>query len=132
RKSKGAHYTPRFLAEMTLDAACEKQSNWDTLRYLDPCCGSGVFIVTLFNRLSTSWELKNRKLEKRKDYYKLKADALLAILRDQIRGMDIKPSACALACFSLYVALLDSFDPADIDTYINKAGQKLPKLFKRS
>src|SRR5690606_20281462 len=36
------------------------------------------------------------------------------------------------ACFSLYVALLDSFDPADIDTYINKAGQKLPKLFKRS
>lgn len=132
RKRKGAHYTPRFLAEMTLDVACETQTNWDTLRYLDPCCGSGVFIVTLFNRLSTAWELKNRKLEKRKDYYKLKADALLSILSKQIRGMDIKHSACALACFSLYVALLDSFDPADIDTYINKAGQKLPKIFKKS
>lgn len=130
RKGKGAHYTPRLLAETTLDVACETGGDWDALRYIDPCCGSGVFVVTLFNRLATSWELKNPQGDGDDHYYETKANALLAILRNQIRGMDIKPSACTLACFSLYVALLDSFDPAAIETYIERTRHKLPKLLK--
>ena len=59
RKSNGAHYTPRLLAEMTLDVACENTPDWDQLRYFDPCCGSGIFMVTLFNRLATQWEIKH-------------------------------------------------------------------------
>lgn len=129
RDKKGAHYTPRFLAEMTLDIACESRpKDWTQLRYLDFSCGSGVFLVTLFNRLATAWELKNQKLQKEVDYYAIKAAALRDILEYQIRGMDIKLSACTLACFSLYVALLDSFDPTDIKTYIENTGNKLPRL----
>ena len=40
--------------------------------------------------------------------------------------MDIKPAACTLAAFSLYVAFLDSFDPADIETF-EKAGKQTPE-----
>jgi len=127
---KGAYYTPRFLAEMTLDALQDNRKAWKRWRYLDPCCGSGIFLVSLFNRLVTAWELDNQDKTKNKNYYELKVEALLNILRTQIRGMDQKSSACTLACFSLYVALLDSFNPSDIQTYIAANG-KLPKLFLR-
>lgn len=131
RKGKGAHYTPRLLAEMTLDVACEKTPDWDHLRYFDPCCGSGVFLVTLFNRLATSWELKNERKVKKAHAYQAKVEALKDILENQIRGMDIKASACTLASFSLYVAFLDSFEPADIEVFENY-GNKLPKILKKN
>ena len=131
RKGKGAHYTPRLLAEMTLDVASEDSPEWDQLRYFDPCCGSGVFLVTLFNRLATSWELKNENKGKAAPAYQTKVKALTAILENQIRGMDIKASACTLASFSLYVAFLDSFDPADIEVF-EEHGNKLPKILKKN
>lgn len=131
RKDKGAHYTPRLLAEMTLDVTCEGTPDWDQLRYFDPCCGSGVFLVTLFNRLATSWELKNERKGKKVGFYQAKVEALKGILENQIRGMDIKASACTLASFSLYVAFLDSFEPSDIEIF-EQHGNKLPKILKKN
>lgn len=131
RKGKGAHYTPRLLAEMTLDVACEDTPDWDQLRYFDPCCGSGVFLVTLFNRLATSWELKNERKGRKAGDYQAKVEALKGILENQIRGMDIKASACTLASFSLYVAFLDSFEPSDIEIF-EQHGNKLPKILKKN
>ena len=131
RKGKGAHYTPRLLAEMTLDVACENTPVWDQLRYFDPCCGSGVFLVTLFNRLATNWELKNESQDHKAASYQAKVKALRSILENQIQGMDIKESACTLASFSLYVAFLDSFEPSDIEVF-EKHGNKLPKILKKN
>ncbi len=131
RKGKGAHYTPRLLAEMTLDVASEGTPDWDQLRYFDPCCGSGVFLVTLFNRLATSWELKNERKGRKAGDYQSKVEALMGILENQIRGMDIKASACTLTSFSLYVAFLDSFEPSDIEIF-EQHGNKLPKILKKN
>lgn len=132
RKKSGSHYTPRFLAEITLDMATEGLDNWDTLSYLDPSCGSGIFLVTLFNRLVTKWEMENES-KGRRITYKRKEQALRGILERRIRGMDISATACTLACFSLYVAFLDAFNPSDIKTYIEKTGHnRLPKLFVRA
>lgn len=133
KQAKGAYYTPRFLAELTLDVATEQTPDWQKARYLDPCCGSGIFLVTLFNRLVTDWELRHKQLEGKPDeYYARKNEALREILRTQIRGMDVNPSACLLTCFSLYVAFLDSFQPADIKTYIAQTGHhRLPNLLSR-
>ena len=130
RSEAGAYYTPRFLAEMTIDIATANEKDWHKKSYLDPCCGSGVFLVTLFNRLATMWELENDDIQEEPDYYDRKDQALRSILRNQICGMDINESACTLACFSLYVALLDSFEPSDIATYIKKSeNARLPRLF---
>ena len=132
QRGKGAYYTPRFLAEMTIDVACEGKKDWAKLRYFDPSCGSGVFLVTLFNRIATKWELDNRHLRRKSDYYEIKSKALREILEKQLCGMDVKLTACTLACFSLYVALLDSFDPSDIKTYLDKNElAKLPLLLLR-
>lgn len=128
KRETGAFYTPRFLAEMTLDVAVEGRIDWHTRRYLDPCCGSGIFLVTLFNRLATRWLLDNPTDENDPEGYLRKARGLIDILTNNLRGVDENPTACRLACFSLYIALLDCLSPSDIRTFVLKTRNKLPRL----
>jgi len=128
KREMGAFYTPRFLAEMTLDVAVEGRADWHTLRYLDPCCGSGIFLVTLFNRLATRWLLDNPAADNDPDGYLRKAKGLVSILTNNLRGIDENPTACRLACFSLYIALLDCLSPSDIRTFVLQTKNKLPRL----
>jgi len=128
KRETGAFYTPRFLAEMALDVAVEGRSDWHTRRYLDPCCGSGIFLVTLFNRLATRWLLDNPTDENAPEGYLRKANGLIGILANNLRGVDENPTACRLACFSLYIALLDCLSPSDIRTFVLKTRNKLPRL----
>lgn len=119
----GAFYTPRFLAETVIDVAVQGDAAWETKRYLDPACGSGIFLVALFNRLATRWLVNNHGCA-----YEEKAEALLGIMRDQLCGIDINPTACRISCFSLYLAFLDRFDPPDIVGYVERTGRKLPRI----
>jgi hypothetical protein len=128
KRKSGAFYTPRFLAEMTIDVAIEGRSDWHTRRYLDPCCGSGIFLVTLFNRLATRWLLDNPADETDSEGYLRKARGLIGILANNLRGVDENATACRLACFSLYIALLDSLAPTDIQKFVRITGNKLPRL----
>ncbi|HEX9023128.1 MAG TPA: N-6 DNA methylase, partial [Geobacteraceae bacterium] len=128
KRETGAFYTPRFLAELTIDVAVEGRDDWHTLRYLDPCCGSGIFLVTLFNRLATKWWLDNPGCDSEFDGYLKKVEALREILSHNIRGIDLHSTACHLACFSLYIAFLDCLRPSDIWTYMEKTNCKLPRL----
>ncbi len=123
KHQSGAFYTPRFLAETVIDVAVQGDPAWDTKRYLDPACGSGIFLVALFNRLASRWLASHPK-----HTYKEKADALLGIMRDQLCGIDIHPTACRISCFSLYLAFLDRFDPRDIVSYVERTGRKLPRI----
>ena len=59
KRESGAYYTPRFLAEMTLDIALEGATSLAEKRFLDPSCGSGIFLVLLFNRLAAQWAAAN-------------------------------------------------------------------------
>ena len=128
KHASGAFYTPRFLAEMTLDLALEGigQLYSKDRRYLDPSCGSGIFLVLLFNRLAAEW----RAAQRGKTTPQAKADALLERL-DALRGVDKNFTACRIACFSLYLAFLDQFDPPDIEHYkLQSNKKKLPNLLR--
>lgn len=124
QRKSGAFYTPRFLAEMVIEVALEK--NYDSLEwsFLDPACGSGIFLVILFNRLVNHW----LRAQPARVHYVTKADKLQRILGNQICGVDFEETACRIACFSLYLAYLDFFDPPDILQYIEKTKKPLPKL----
>ena len=124
QKKRGAIYTPRFLAEMVVDVAIRGEPDALTWSFLDPACGSGIFLVIIFNRLANHWI--NRQADP-VDYVS-KAKALKEIFFRQIRGVDLEETACRIACFSLYLAYLDFFDPPDIQHYIKETGQPLPKL----
>ena len=63
-KLEGAFYTPRFLAELVLDVALRNSPSLLGRRCLDPACGSGIFLVGLFNRMAEEWMQANPEAKK--------------------------------------------------------------------
>jgi hypothetical protein len=124
KRTAGAFYTPRFLAEMALDVAVEGIHPLfdEGRRFIDPACGSGIFPVMLFSRLAAEWRAKQRT----EPTLRAKAEALLDRL-DALRAVDKNATACRITCFSLYLAFLDQFDPPHVRAYIREIG-KLPNL----
>ncbi|HEY4934732.1 MAG TPA: N-6 DNA methylase [Terriglobales bacterium] len=126
KRSEGAYYTPRHLAETTLHVALEGRyagiRHW---RVLDPACGSGIFLVAMFNLLAEQWLRENSTSRKQ-----TKAQALLDILQKQIRGVDRNPDACRITAFSLYLALFEKLQPIDVEEFKEKVshGPFLPAL----
>src|SRR5713101_1439138 len=60
KHKEGAYYTPRHLAETTLHVALEgRYQDVDRWCVLDPACGSGIFLVAMFNLIAEKWRLKN-------------------------------------------------------------------------
>lgn len=127
KRTAGAFYTPRLLAEMALDLAIEglRPLYKPGRRFIDPACGSGIFLVLLFNRLAAEWRMEHGRNSAPQE----RADALLERL-DTITGVDKNATACRIACFSLYLAFLDQFDPPDVRAYKLHTGKKLPNLLK--
>lgn len=131
KREDGAYYTPRLLAEMTLDVALEGRTSLTGRRYLDPSCGSGIFLVLVFNRLAAEWTAKHQATAARETPHAYRAkDNALRIALGSLRGVDKNATACRVACFSLYLAFLDQFTPRDIRTYIQQSENKLPNLLQ--
>jgi hypothetical protein len=122
KRGSGAFYTPRFLAEVTLDIALDGAGALLGKRFLDPACGSGIFLVGMFNRLAEEWKRNNPNRR-----YDRLANALIDILRRSLCGVDVNPTACRIAAFSLYLALLDQLSPPDIQE-LQRKGKMLPQL----
>ena len=122
KKETGAFYTPRFLAEFVLDVALEGETSLLDKRFLDPACGSGIFLVGLFNRLAEEWKLKNPGAR-----YDRRANGLMDVLRTNLYGVDSNRSACQITAFSLYLAFLDQLSPPDIQKLLGK-WDRLPHL----
>ena len=125
RSDAGAYYTPMFLVDATVSQV------WDTLNpdakskgvFLDPACGSGIFLVRSFQRLCEHWRA-GAKTET------IRWDSLLKMLQ-RVRGFDINGSAVRVAVFSLYIALLEEVAPPDIQA-LAKKGRLLPPLWNRT
>lgn len=109
QRRKGAYYTPPKLVEFTIDLALESENDLTRKRVLDPGCGSGVFLVSIFNRMAEGWVRRNERATNG-----TRAQALAKILREQICGVDLSLIACQATCFSLYMAMLDFLEPPEI------------------
>lgn len=122
KRESGAYYTPMFLADLVTEQAwCEltgKQKTQGT--YVDPSCGSGIFLVRLLEKMIDDW--KSNHNDQRPTW-----PALLSMLR-RLHGFDIKKESIRVAAFSLYIALLENTRPAEILALMQK-GRLLPKLF---
>lgn len=110
RRKAGAYYTPPRLAELVVDIATQECESLLNLRCLDPACGSGIFLVILFQRMAEEWRRRNTDASNTQ-----RARALRNLLTKNLCGVDVNETACMVACFSLYLAFLDQFDdPRDI------------------
>ena len=99
-----AVYTPPFLAALLLDFAMPYGKLTGKERVLDPSCGSGVFLVGAFRRLVNIWRSKNK-------WAQPTVDNLKSILRNQVFGVELDPTAVDLTAFSLALAVCDSLQP---------------------
>ena len=119
-KDTGTHYTPLSLVELMVKQTLTIEILEKSPIVLDPCCGSGVFLVESFKRIVRFHMIKNEgKL--------LKYEQLKNILKTQIRGIERNEEALRVAAFSLYVAFLDFQDPPSILEQMNK-NKYLPNL----
>jgi type I restriction-modification system DNA methylase subunit len=121
-KQQGAFYTPRFLAELVLDVALAESPSLLGRHYFDPACGSGIFLVGLFNRMAEEWKRANPTAGNDR-----RARELREVLCGGLYGVDINPTACRITAFSLYLAYLAQLTPRDIQE-LQRNGHKLPRL----
>ena len=122
QRHQGAYYTPMFLADTVISQMWDNLSPKikDSGRFLDPACGSGIFLVRSFQRLCEHWrETKNAE--------NIPWSNLLTIL-SRLRGLDINRSAVHVAVFSLYLALLGEVSPPQL-RILKKQGKRLPQLW---
>lgn len=125
RRDLGAYYTPMFLADTVMVQL------WDSIsesvkksgRFLDPACGSGVFLVRSFQLLCEQWKQS-------RDVQAVQWSNLCLIL-ERVHGWDINGSAVRVAIFSLYIALLEQVSSPDIKKLIKK-GKMLPDLWGKT
>ncbi len=99
-----AYYTPPHLVDFVLDGVLPwSGTEWD-LQILDPCCGSGIFLVKAFQRLVQRWKNAHTEEEPR-------IDDLRGIIEKNLLGCDASEDAVRVASFSLCLALCDAIDP---------------------
>ena len=125
RRERGAYYTPMFLADTVIATL------WDALpvqtrakgQFLDPACGSGVFLVRAFQLLCEHWRETHKSQT-------IPWTSLLTIL-SRLHGWDLNTGTVRVAVFSLYLALLQEVRPPDIRRLIDR-GRLLPELWGRT
>jgi Eco57I restriction-modification methylase len=104
---KGAFYTSEPLADYLLAEVDSVKPLERGMKVLDPCCGSGIFLVLAFRRLIEQ-ELHRRGT------HNLPAKELRQILTDSIFGVERDPEACLVTEFSLILTLLSYVDPPEL------------------
>ncbi|MFI0430476.1 Eco57I restriction-modification methylase domain-containing protein [Mariniflexile sp. HMF6888] len=115
RKLDAAVYTPPFLVEYVLNDTVDKyleEENSSECKIFEVAVGSGIFLVqSLRKMIDKELEINpnqdNKKFSKR----------IREIVKNNLFGIDINGEALKVACFSIYIALLDYQDPKDIDVY---------------
>jgi len=107
---KTAVYTPPFLVRLMLGEVLtrerlERLEREDEI-ILDPCCGSGVFLVEAYKRLVLHWRSNNQ--------WHPPTKRVLTKLLNRVHGIDLEKGAVELAAFSLCLALCDSLKSEEI------------------
>jgi methylase of polypeptide subunit release factors len=106
-KQVGAVYTSEPVADYLLCELEESKPLQSGMKILDPCCGSGIFLVLAYRRLI---ELALAQSPSNK----LKPTELRRILCESLYGMERNKEACYVTEFSLILTLLNYIDPPDL------------------
>jgi len=106
-KKSGAVYTPEHLADYLLAELNHAKPLESGMKVLDPCCGSGIFLVLAYRKL-IELELSKRPNQK------LLPTELRAILTKSIFGVERNTEACLVAELSLILTMLHYISPPEL------------------
>ena len=90
RKSLGEFYTPDWLVEISLDRV---EGQFDSLKFLDPTCGSASFLLAIIKRIRETSTLPSRELLQR--------------ITQNVWGFDLNPLAVQTARVNYLIAISD-------------------------
>ena len=105
RHSMGEYFTPKWLSDYVVENVTTNLiSNW---KAVDPCCGSGIFIISLIKKIVGNVELIKLSDE---DKESLKKQIL-----SRVYGVDINPLSVLSARVGYFMALLPFGKIANIE-----------------
>ena len=83
----------------------------ENLRTIDPCCGSGAFLLTVVQELFEITRELRKKMGKERWHNGDKRRAYEKILKNNIYGLDINEEAIILCHLRLWLPIIDLIDP---------------------
>lgn len=106
RHSMGEYFTPEWLADCVISEALRtiNNINWSAI---DPCCGSGIFIIALIKKVVGDVNINELSENDKK--------ALLHSILERVHGIDINPLSVLSARVSYYIAIHQFGDVEDIE-----------------
>ena len=125
RKAGGVYYTPRYIVEYIVAQTVEKLLHDAKpeatlkLHFLDPACGSGSFLLRVFEVVCEHWEqwfMSNPATAKRNGAGWMRKPATVhltmslkrQILTSNVFGVDLDPGAVEVTQLSLYLKMLEN------------------------
>jgi hypothetical protein len=145
RKAGGVYYTPTYVVEYiiakTIDPLLNGKSPLQVsrLRFLDPACGSGSFLIALYQRL-LDWhlsyyvanapeKLRDKVYQGPRGEWRLTADERKSILLHNIYGVDIDAQAVETTKLSLLLKVLEGESASSLWTQLELIHKRaLPDL----
>lgn len=144
RKAGGVYYTPQYIVNYIVDNTVgkliegKKPSEIAKMRFADISCGSGSFLITVFERVleyHRKWYQENEEHAKKEGCILHEGKWILSIKQKQnillnnIYGVDLDPQAIEVTQLSLYLKLLEDETTATAnDMMVMFKEQILPSL----
>ena len=107
RHSMGEYFTPEWVADSVVSQALQMLPNKKNWKAIDPCCGSGIFIVSLIKKVVGDRSVADMAKDDRQKLVK-------SILK-RVHGVDINPLSVLSARVSYFLALHRLGDVSDIE-----------------
>ena len=118
---EGAFYTSEPVADYVIAELDGVKRLQKGMKVLDPCCGSGIFLVLTYRRLIEQ-ELREQKCRT------MAPAELSRLLTSSIFGVERNSEACLVTEFSLILTLLDYVKPPELHQHKNF---RFPELHNR-
>jgi tRNA1(Val) A37 N6-methylase TrmN6 len=141
--SNGVVPTPKFIVEQIVKntinplLAEKRYPEYRDIKIADICCGSGTFLITVYEQIQRNiidsfyknLAEKDLAFESADGAKKLTLKAKKRILLNNIYGVDLNPYAVEVTKFSLLLMLLEDESSATVDSYLsNNDEEVLPNL----
>ena len=106
RHSMGEYFTPEWLADSVITEALKtiKEKKWTAI---DPCCGSGIFVIALIKKVVGDININDLGKEEKR--------AILESILHRVHGIDINPLSVLSARVSYYIAIHPFGEIEDIE-----------------
>jgi len=107
RHSLGEYFTPAWLANYVVDKSVNHLANQTSYTAIDPCCGSGVFVMSLVKQIIGDTDIISLS--------KKEKQSLLNSIIKRVKGVDINPLSVLTAKVSFYIGIKPLVDNDDIE-----------------